>query len=107
MAGHFYSATALKRGCKVRLLARDPAAKQVLFGWGSDRGPSIQFYGRGTGRGAGDRETWEWKLTAEARAELRRNLAQGQERGKERRAAKSLLKKLDSAERRLGSKCKV
>ena len=107
MAGHFYSVKALKRGCMVKILARDSTAKQVLFGWGSDRGPSIQFYGRGTRRGSGDNETWEWKLDGAGRAELRRVLKKGMEKGKERRAATSLLRKITNAEKRLGSKCKV
>jgi hypothetical protein len=71
MGSALYSVKADKKGCVVRILARDTDAKQVLFGWGSDHGPSIHFYGRGTRRGTGDNELWEWKLPPAAVRELK------------------------------------
>lgn len=106
MAGHFYSVVPLRRGCKVRVRARNIDAKQVLFGWGAGRGVAAEFYGRGTRRGTGDNEIWEWTLSQDGIAELRRVLALGQERGKERRAAKALLRKIERAVKRLGTKCR-
>jgi len=62
-------------GCGAVIRARDVDAKQTLFGWGSDRRPSIEFYGRGLGPPQGDRQVWEWQLSAAGVAELQRNLA--------------------------------
>ena len=109
--GHFYSVQAMKRGCKIRIRAKDSTAKQVLFGWAGDYGSTkdpgaIELYGNGTRRGSGDNEVWEWKLSHAGVKSLRAGLAEGQEKGKEKRAAKSLLKKIASAEKRLGARCK-
>lgn len=102
----FYSVGVQKKECKVVIRARDVDAKQVLFGWGEGRGPAAEFYGRGTGRGAGDSETWEWKLSSNGIRELRMVLAQGVETGRERRAAEELLKKIDKQASKLRT-CKV
>lgn len=56
--------------------ARDIDAKQTLWGWGSDKRPSIEFYGRDIGMRQGDQTLWEWKLSPEGVTELRRNLTQ-------------------------------
>lgn len=101
---NFYSVTVDKKTCKVKVLARDKDAKQALWGWGSDARPSIEFYGRGTGRGAGDGEVWQWELSPDAVSELRQNLAAQIREPKyyrvtsrENKAAKQLLKKLQKA----------
>jgi len=74
-----YSVTADKKACKVVVRARDVDAKQVLWGWGGDYGSTkdrgaIELYGRGTGRGAGDNEVWEWKLSRAGVASLQRGI---------------------------------
>lgn len=105
-----YSVTAKKRDCKVQVLARDPDAKQVLFGWGSDHGPSREFYGRGTRRGSDDYEVWSWKLSPAGIAELKKNLRMQLRQPKrfevtprENKAARQLLKKIEKAGRQLKS----
>lgn len=62
MSRAFYSVS--KKGDTVTILARDRDAKQVLFGWAGQGVGDAELYGRGTGRGAGDGEVWEWKLSS-------------------------------------------
>lgn len=92
-----------KGSCGVLIRARDPDAKQTLFGWGSDKRPSIEFYGRDIGRQGGEKTLWEWQLSQSGIAELRRNLADQIANPKkyevserEDRIAKALKKKLDN-----------
>jgi hypothetical protein len=90
-----------KGPCGAVVRARDPDAKQTLFGWGSDRRPSIEFYGRDIGQG-GERTLWEWNLSSSGLSELRRNLSEQIKHPKkyesttrDTKMAKALKKKLD------------
>ncbi len=57
----------LRFGGKYIIKARDPDAKQVLFGWGSDHdADDMSFYGRQSNmheRVRPDHELWIWTLT--------------------------------------------
>lgn len=89
-------------GCGATIRARDPDAKQTLFGWGSDQRPSIEFYGRSLESG-GDKALWEFQLSAAGVEELRKNLADQIRRPKyynatarDTRLAKTLKARLDT-----------
>lgn len=109
MAGNFYSVKT--KGCTVEVRAKDPDAKQVLFGWAGgsmtkDPG-AIELYGRGTKRGTGDHEVWEWKLSQAGVNSLMKGLVlqlqdpayKGSRR--EQAAAKSLAHKVSAAATKL------
>ena len=80
-------------------------AKEVFFGWGSDRNAvEGSFYGKQTGSWRGDRTRWRWDLTKEAvgqiLSDLERTIDDSYYRGKqphqraEKKAAQELIKKL-------------
>jgi hypothetical protein len=72
----YYSVAARPGECRVVVRARDADAKQVLFSWADGRpGGGAELYGRGTGRGSGGAEIWEWRLSRAGLAALRSGLA--------------------------------
>ena len=96
------------KSCKVVVRAQNPDAKQVLWGWAEGQtGAAAELYGRGTQRGVGDHEVWEWKLSRAGVSELLRSLAlqlsDKRYRGSrsEQGAARDLAKKVGKAASKL------
>jgi len=102
----YYSVKKNDRG-GADIAARNSHAKQAIWGWAGDYGSTkdpgaIELYGRGTRRGEGDREQWEWSLSAAGLTSLRNALVENirdlkrYDTGKQELAAiRELLRKID------------